>query len=835
MAENNNTDLIGTLVEQVDATNILNDYFLGYAAYTISDRAIPKIEDGLKPVQRRVLYTMYNDLGLVHNKPTKKSAKVTGATLGSYHPHGDTSVYDAMINLSQDWKKRYPLVFVQGNNGSADNDPPAAARYTEARLTALGEYMMKDINKNTVDMTPNYDESTTEPTILPSLFINILCNGIMGTATGISSSMAPHYAKDVYKALDYIIESMLTGVNPDIKHIISIIKAPDFPTGGIIVNPADMENMYLTGRGRVIIRGKTEINADDNQIIITEIPYMVNKAKLVSDIGKVCLSDAATIEGVKDINDESDKDGIKIVIQLKRGADAGRILNNLYKKTDLQSSFSVNNTAIVNGKPMENITLQQMLVFFIRHVASVIRRKAQYELNEYNKRYHLVEGYLLAINMIDSIIENIKKATSGEEKLNNVMELGFDEIQAKAIISMSLGSISNMDETRFTTERDKLAENIAATTEIVNDNKVLLETCRKALNDFVESDILKDDKRRTVIGYDVDSNITDKDLVEEEDIIIITTLNGMIKAVKLSEYNTQRRNGKGVNLKTRDNDEVDKILTATTKDNLLVFTQLGKCHVLPIYKIPVVSKNAAAKYLVNYIDLVDGEEVVSVLVAKDNEHEKNLTMITKDGFVKKMSLDVITKRKVRSAAKVIEVREGDRLINVHLVSDTDKLFVVTKIGLGSIINISEIRLVASKTGLGMILMKLANSNEIVSSVVVGEENKDDTICIVTAQAFSKRIKINTMIPKNRGCKGQRVIGLTDNDYVVDATMADQKTLFIVSTEGMIIRIPTDSISIIGLAAKGIKSIKLDSGAVKSISAAPDSEEEPEQEEVEGNV
>lgn len=835
MAENNNTNLIGTLVEQVDATHILSDYFLGYAAYTISDRAIPKIEDGLKPVQRRVLYTMYNDLGLVHNKPTKKSAKVVGATLGSYHPHGDSSVYDAMINLSQDWKKRYPLVFIQGNNGSIDSDPPAAARYTEARLTALGEYMMKDISKNTVDMISNYDESTTEPTILPSLFMNILCNGIMGTATGISSSMAPHYAKDVYKALDYIIESMLTGVNPDIKHIISIIKAPDFPTGGIIVNPGDMENMYLTGRGRIIIRGKTEVDADKNQIVVSEIPYMVNKAKLVSDMGKVCLSDAATIEGVKDINDESDKDGIKIVIQLKRGADAGRILNNLYKKTDLQNSFSVNNTAIVNGRPMENITLQQMLVFFVCHVASVIRRKAQYELNEYNKRYHLVEGYLLAIGMIDVIVENIKKATSAEEKLNNVTELGFDEIQAKAIISMSLGSISNMDESRFVTEKDKLAENIEATTKIVSDNKILLETCRKALNDFIESDILKDNERKTIIGYDVDSNITDKDLIEEEDIIIITTLNGMIKAVKLSEYNTQKKNGKGVNLKTRDNDEVDKILTATTKDNLLVFTQLGKCHVLPVYKIPVVSKNAAAKYLVNYIDLLDGEEVVSVLVAKDNEHEKNLIMITKDGFTKKMNLDVITKRKVRSAAKVIEVREGDRLINAHLVADTDKLFVVTKTGVGAIINIAEIRLVASKNGVGITLMRLTEENEVVSSVVVCEDNKDDTICLVTAQAYSKRIKINMLIPKNRGCKGQRVISLIDNDYVVDSAIADQKTMFIVSTEGMIIRIPTESISINKLQARGMKSIKLDTGTVKSISTAPDSEDKNEQEEDKGNA
>lgn len=825
MTENGNINSTGTVIEQVNATDILNNYFLGYATYTISDRAIPKIEDGLKPVQRRVLYTMYNDLGLLHNKPTKKSAKVTGTCLSSYHPHGDTSVYDAMINLSQDWKKRYPLVFVQGNNGSPDGDPAAAARYTEARLTALGEYMMKDIGKNTVDMVSNYDESTTEPVILPSLFMNILCNGIMGTATGISSSMAPHYAKDVYRALDYIIESMLTGVNPDIKHIISIIKAPDFPTGGTIVNPDDMESMYLTGRGRVVIRGKTEIDSGKNRILITEIPYMVNKAKLVSDIGKVCLSDAATIEGVKDINDESDKNGIKIVIQLKRGADANRILNNLYKKTDLQSSFSVNNTAIVNGKPMENITLQQMLTFFIRHVGSVIRRKAQYELDEYNKRYHLVEGYLLAISMIDNIIEGIKKAKSGEEKLNNVMELGFDEVQAKAIIAMSIGSISNMDETRFTTERDKLSENIAITTEIVTDNKVLLETCRKALKDFAESDILKDDKRRTIIGYDVDSNITDKDLIEEEDIIIITTLNGMIKAVKLSEYNTQKKNGKGVNLKTRDNDEIDRILTATTKDNLLVFTQLGKCHVLPTYKIPVVSKNAAAKYLVNYIDLVDGEEVVSILVAKDNEHEKNLAMITKDGFIKKMDLDVITKRKVRSAAKIIEVRERDRLINVHLVSDTDKLFVVTKIGLGAIINIGEIRLVASKSGIGMTLMRLDENNEIAGSVVVCESNENDTICMVTAQAYSKRIKVDALIPKNRGCKGQKVIGLVKDDYVVGVAIADQKTLFIVSTEGMIIRIPTDSISVNSLVARGMKSIKLDSGAVKSISVAPDSEEE----------
>lgn len=820
----------GTIIEETDASNIIDNYFLGYAEYTISDRAIPKIEDGLKPVQRRVLYTM-NDLGLFSNRPTKKSAKVTGGCLASYHPHGDTSVYDAMINMAQNWKKRYPLVFVQGNCGTVDGDPPAAARYTEARLTKLGESMLKDINKDTVDMVPNYDDSTKEPVILPSLFINVLCNGIMGTATGIASSMAPHYAGDVYKAIDYIIESMLNKQTPDINQVIRIIKAPDFPTGGIIINPEDMGNIYKTGRGRVVIRSVCSINSKNNTIIVTEIPYMVNKAKLVSDIGRACLSDSATIDGVKDINDESNKDGIKIVIKLKKDANPNTVLNNLYKKTDLQSSFSVNNTAIVNNRPVENLTLSHILSSFIRHVGEVVKRKAQFELNEYMKRKHLVDGYLLAIDHIDKIIKGIRTASNQEEKLSNVMAHGVDEIQAKAIIAMSLGSISAMDKDKFIAENEKLKENIAINTEIVNNNITLLKTCRKVLSDFASSDVFKKDERRTKINYNTDATISDRELIEDEDIVITYSHNGMVKAVKVSEYNTQKRNGKGTILRTREDDFIEKILTVSSKDNLLLFTQFGRCYTLPVYKIPIVSRNSVGKYIVNYIDLDEGDKIISVISVKEEQKESVLALITKLGNIKKIPIEsTVTKHK---STKVIEFKDNDTLIGAYLLFDSKEMIVATKYGKGLRVNVADIRCIGSKNSPGIKLMKLTGKDEVIGAIPLTDESK--SICLVTKTGLAK-LTDNALTVHGRGTGGQRIITLVDNDELAYIGMVNPvETLFIATSGEMIIRIPVSDISVVGLTAKGVRAINMTEGSyVVSVSVAPEQEENTENDKSDGS-
>lgn len=822
MAEENNNNN-GTIIEPVNGSDVMSNYFLEYATYTISDRAIPRIEDGLKPVQRRVLYSM-KELGLFSNKQTKKSAKVTGFCLGSYHPHGDISVYDAMVNLAQPWKKRYPLVFIQGNLGTVDGDPPAASRYTEAKLTKLGEYMMADINKDTVDMVPNYDESTVEPAVMPSLFPNLLCNGIMGTATGIATSMAPHYAGDVYAAVDYVLECALNKNPPDMDKIISIVKAPDFPTGGIIINANEMKNIYKTGRGRVQIRGRSVFDEKKHRIIITEIPYMVNKAKLVSDIGKVCLSDTATVEGVKDINDESSKDGIKIVIQLKKNADPNFVLNHLYKKTDLQSSFAINNTAIINKRPIENITLQQMLNAFIQHACQVIYRKARYDLNECAKRKHIVEGYVSAIDKIDELIENIKKSRTADEKLSNVVQLGFDEVQAKSIIAMSIGSISNMDEEKFVAEKTKLEERINFYTEIISDRMKLIEVCKDTLKSFAESDVFKKDARKTEISKIGTDSITERDLVDDEDVVIIMTKNEMIKSVRVSEYNTQKRNGKGVTVKTREDDEIKDVISASTKDNLLVFTQLGRCHVLPVYKVPITTKASIGKYIVNFIDLDTNarEKVIAVLVAHHDESDKNLVMVTENGNIKKMSLDVIIKRRVSTAVKVIEFRDNDSLVNAHIATDDEYIFAVTAKGIGCKFRLDEVNIVKSKNGMGVKLMKLRNGDRLVSSVILGSDTND--VCIITSMGYAKKIDANLLTSKGRGSKGQRVGTLAENDDIVDITLASNKTLFIVTVNGMIIRIPIDSINMYGgLAARGTKAIRLDDDdRVMSISIAPES-------------
>ena len=687
MAEDK-TEQTGTVVTNLNIASAVTSKFLDYSEFVILDRAISRITDGLKPVQRRVLFTLLN-LGLKHNAQYKKCARAVGDCMGHYHAAGDTSIYGALVNMAQSWRKRYPLIDINGNNGSIDGDPPAAMRYTECRLTKIGESMMNDINKNTVDFVLNYDESETEPSILPTLFPNVLCNGITGTAVGIATSMAPHYAGDVYKAIDYIIESMLNKQTPDINQVIRIIKAPDFPTGGIIINPEDMGNIYKTGRGRVVIRSVCSINSKNNTIIVTEIPYMVNKAKLVSDIGRACLSDSATIDGVRDINDESNKDGIKIVIKLKKDANPNTVLNNLYKKTDLQSSFSVNNTAIVNNRPVENLTLSHILSSFIRHVGEVVKRKAQFELNEYMKRKHLVDGYLLAIDHIDKIIKGIRTASNQEEKLSNVMAHGVDEIQAKAIIAMSLGSISAMDKDKFIAENEKLKENIAINTEIVNNNITLLKTCRKVLSDFASSDVFKKDERRTKINYNTDATISDRELIEDEDIVITYSHNGMVKAVKVSEYNTQKRNGKGTILRTREDDFIEKILTVSSKDNLLLFTQFGRCYTLPVYKIPIVSRNSVGKYIVNYIDLDEGDKIISVISVKEEQKESVLALITKLGNIKKIPIEsTVTKHK---STKVIEFKDNDTLIGAYLLFDSKEMIVATKYGKGLRVNVADIR------------------------------------------------------------------------------------------------------------------------------------------------
>ena len=829
MAEDK-TEQTGTVVTNLNIASAVTSKFLDYSEFVILDRAISRITDGLKPVQRRVLFTLLN-LGLKHNAQYKKCARAVGDCMGHYHAAGDTSIYGALINMAQPWRKRYPLIDINGNNGSVDGDPPAAMRYTECRLTKIGESMMNDINKNTVDFVLNYDESETEPSILPTLFPNVLCNGITGTAVGIATSMAPHYAGDVYKAIDYIIESMLNKQTPDINQVIRIIKAPDFPTGGIIINPEDMGNIYKTGKGRVVIRSVCSINSKNNTIIVTEIPYMVNKAKLVSDIGRACLSDSATIDGVKDINDESNKDGIKIVIKLKKDANPNTVLNNLYKKTDLQSSFSVNNTAIVNNRPVENLTLSHILSSFIRHVGEVVKRKAQFELNEYMKRKHLVDGYLLAIDHIDKIIKGIRTASNQEEKLSNVMAHGVDEIQAKAIIAMSLGSISAMDKDKFIAENEKLKENIAINTEIVNNNITLLKTCRKVLSDFASSDVFKKDERRTKINYNTDATISDRELIEDEDIVITYSHNGMVKAVKVSEYNTQKRNGKGTILRTREDDFIEKILTVSTKDNLLLFTQFGRCYTLPVYKIPIVSRNSVGKYIVNYIDLDEGDKIISVISVKEEQKESVLALITKLGNIKKIPIEsTVTKYK---STKVIEFKDNDTLIGAYLLFDSKEMIVATKYGKGLRVNVADIRCIGSKNSPGIKLMKLTGKDEVIGAIPLTDESK--SICLVTKTGLAK-LTDNALTVHGRGTGGQRIITLIDNDELTYIGMVNPvETLFIATSGEMIIRIPVSDISVVGLTAKGVRAINMTDGSyVVSVSVAPEQEENMENDNNDGS-
>lgn len=814
-----------TQIIQQDISERVPYSFLNYAMYVITDRALPNIRDGLKPVQRRILYDMY-ELGLFHNRPHKKSARTVGDVIGKYHPHGDSSVYEAMVKMAQDFNTRYPLVDIHGNAGSIDGDSAAAMRYTEARLALPGEQMLKDINKNTVNFVPNYDESLEEPEILPTFFPQLLVNGVTGIAVGMASSAPPHHADSIYNALKYMIKCELEGKEITIDNLIDIVQAPDFPTGGEIIELQEVHKGYRTGKGKVTIRAKYDIEETKNSklIVVTEIPYQVNKAKLVAKIDELRKE---SIPEIKEVRDESDKDGIRIVIEIRKTANADWIMKKLYKRTSLQSSFSMNMVALVNGVPHQ-YNLKEALEYFLAHVAEIIIRRTQFDLDKATKRLHIVEGILTCLGQIDEVIAVIKASKTNEEVITN-LQSNFDlsEEQAQAIANMRLRTLSQASAEEYSNEKAQLEGNIEKWNDILSNNNSLLNTMLVELDEA--SKIFKDERRSTIVTNVTDSSISERELVKDQDLIVTLTRNGLLKSIPETEYSKKNRGTKGTkagNLK--DDDSIEFMLTINSRDDILFFTNQGKCHVLGAYKIPISSRTNVGRYVNNFIQLEENEKIVSMLSKTIDDTEQDLLFATKHGIGKRLKLEELSK--TRNATKVITFKENDELVSVNLLNNDEQIVVLTAKGQAVKIDPNAdgkgIRPMG-RTAAGVKLVRLTDDDYVVNSVIVNDE---ESLLLVTENGLGKRINFSDLTLYNRGAKGMRAITINERTgpLVGAISVNEDHDLFVATAEGLLNRISIDGIRIMGRNASGVKIINLNEGdSVVSISRDLNKEDEEE--------
>lgn len=805
--------------------------YINYAKYVAGSRALPDIRDGLKPVHRRIIYDMLCELQLRYNSPRKKSARVVGDVLGKFHPHGDTSVYEAMVILSQEFSTRYPLVDGEGNFGSVDGDGAAAMRYTLARLTKFGEALLRDINKDTVDFKDNYDQEEKEPVVLPSLIPQLLCNGSEGIAVGMKSKIPSHNIKDVYAACYYIINQLYNEQEVDEDEVIRLINAPDFATGGAIIGMAGVREAYKTGKGKITIRSKYHIEEHKKNcsIVITEIPYKVNKANMITEIRNLCrevknskgnVIKPSVFPQIKDINDESDKDGMRIVIELKNGESPEIVINNLIKKkTGFQITFSVNMIALVDGVPKE-LNLMEVLNNFLAHATSVILRKAQFDLDKSNKRLNIVSGILKCFerneNGEEKLYEVIETIRTAEDPVTSLMELGFNKEQAEYIAEMKVRSLSKASFDKLTAEQESLTAIIDFNNQLLTDNHFLLSTLEKEFRQIEEE---FGDDRRTDIELDVNS-IEEEDLIKEETLIVTYTNEGIIKAVEEGEYKSQKRGGKGVKGTNTKDDEIIKFMfTTSSKDDLLFFTTEGRCHVLKAYKIGKSSKSAKGRSINNYLQLNVGEKIVSVLNTNIKNKENHLFFVTAKGQVKKLSLEQLSNR--YTVTKIMNFKENDYLVQALLLKDEDQVLIVTAKGQGIRINPEDpkkqIRPMG-RTASGVSGINVADDDIVVDMCTIKDE---DVILTVTENGLGKRTEASEFKVIGRGAKGVQAHKLSDKtgNVVAIEIVDENKELFVATKKGIIARIPITGIRLCGRSSSGVKIINLNEGdTVATISA-----------------
>lgn len=799
-------DQIFDKIEEVDLKKKMEDSYIDYAMSVIAARALPDVRDGLKPVQRRVLYSMI-ELNNGPDKPHRKSARIVGDTMGKYHPHGDSSIYGALVNMAQEWSTRYPLVDGHGNFGSVDGDGAAAMRYTEARLSKISMELLADINKNTVDFAPNFDDTEKEPTVLPSRYPNLLVNGTSGIAVGMATNIPPHNLREVINAVVKIIQNRIEeDRETDIEEILQIVKAPDFPTGGIILGTRGAEEAYRTGRGKVRVRAVTNIETMSNgksRIIVTELPYMVNKANLILKIAD--LVKLKKIDGITDLRDETNREGMRIVIELRKDANANVILNQLYKHTQLQDSFGVIMLALVNNEP-KVMNLLDMLTYYLKHQEDVVTRRTKYDLDKAEERDHILQGLLIALDHIDEVIQIIRSSQTTQIAKERLIErFEFSEAQAQAIVDMRLRALTGLEREKLENEHKELMAKIAELKAILADEKLLLGVIKDEM--LVTAEKYGDD-RRSQIGFDV-YDINMEDLIPRDNTVIAMTSLGYIKRMTVDNFKSQNRGGKGIKgMQTIEEDYIEDLLMTTTHHYLMFFTNFGRVYRLKAYEIPEASRTARGIAIVNILQLNPGEKISAMIPIKDYEDNKNLFMVTKKGIVKKTPvMEFSNVRKNGLAA--INLREDDELIEVKTTSRDTEIFLVTKHGMCIRFKETDVR-PTGRTSMGVIGMNLSDGDEIVGMQL---DHQGDSLLIVSENGMGKRTYLEEFTIQKRGGKGLKCYKITEKTgYVVGVkAVNDDHEIMMITDGGIIIQLRMDEISTLKRITSGVKMINLDEG------------------------
>ena len=793
-------------VQEVDLKERMETFYIDYAMSVIAARALPDVRDGLKPVQRRVLYSMI-ELNNGPDKPHRKSARIVGDTMGKYHPHGDSSIYGALVNMAQDWSTRYPLVDGHGNFGSMDGDGAAAMRYTEARLSKISMELLADINKDTVDFVPNFDETEKEPVVLPSRYPNLLVNGTTGIAVGMATNIPPHNLREVVNAVVKIIDNK---VNEDretsIDEVLEIVKAPDFPTGGLIMGTSGCDEAYRTGRGKIRVRAVTNIETLPNgksQIIATELPYMVNKANLIIKIAE--LVKLKKIDGITDIRDESNREGVRVVIELRRDVNANVILNQLYKHTQLQDTFGVIMLALVNNEP-KVMTLLEMLKYYLKHQEDVVTRRTKYELNKAEERDHILQGLLKALDFIDEVISIIRGSQNAQIAKERLMErFELSEAQAQAIVDMRLRALTGLEREKLLNEHNELVAKIAELKAILADEKLLLGVIREEI--LFTADKYGDD-RRSKIGFD-EFDISMEDLVPRGNTVIAMTSLGYIKRMTVDNFKSQHRGGKGIKgMHTIEDDYIEDLLMTTTHHYLNFFTNLGRVYRLKAYEIPEAGRTARGTAIINLLQLVPGEKITAMIPIKEYTDEKNLFMVTKNGIVKKTGLSEFANIR-KNGLTAINLRDDDELIEVKTTTKDSEIFLVTKNGMCIRFKETDVRATGRAT-MGVIGMNLDDGDAIVGMQL---NTQGDSLLIASENGMGKRTMMEEFNVQHRGGKGVKCYKITEKtgDVVGVKAVTDEHEIMMITNEGIIIQIPMSDVSTLGRITSGVKLMNLENG------------------------
>ena len=791
-------------INEVDLKKTMEDSYIDYAMSVIASRALPDVRDGLKPVQRRILYAM-KELSNTPDKPHRKCARIVGDTMGKYHPHGDSSIYGALVNLAQSWSTRYMLVDGHGNFGSVDGDGAAAMRYTEARLSKISVEMLSDIEKDTVDFIPNFDETEKEPTVLPSRYPNLLVNGASGIAVGMATNIPPHNLVEVINAVNKIIDNKVEeDRDTEIDEILQIVNGPDFPTGAHILGRAGIEEAYRTGRGKIIVRAVTDIEPmanGKNRIVVTELPYLVNKARLIEYIADMVKN--KRIDGITELRDESNRNGMRICIELRRDVNPHIILKKLYKHTQLQTTFGTNMLGLVNNEPVV-MNLKQMLGFYLEHQENVVRRRSQYELNKAEERAHILQGLLMALDYIDEVISIIRSSkTTAEAKEKLIERFSLDDVQAQAIVDMRLRALTGLEREKLQGEYDSLQERIKELKEILADIKKLLGVIKEEIN------VIRDkygDERRSQIVAD-DSDITNDDLIPDENTVIAMTNMGYIKRMTTDNFKSQNRGGKGIKgMQTIEEDFIEDLLMTTTHHYILFFTNKGRVYRLKAYQIPEASRTARGTAMVNLLQLQPDEQVKAVINIRKEKTDGYLFMATKRGIVKKTALSEYANIR-KTGLQAINLREDDDLIEVKLTNNENDIFLVTKNGMCIRFNEKDVR-PTGRTSMGVIGMTIDDTDEIVAMQL---DTQGAKLLIVSENGLGKRTEISEFTTQHRGGKGVKCYKIVEKTGLVIGAKSvnDNNEIMLITKAGIIIRMAVESISTLGRITSGVKLMNVD--------------------------